>query len=142
MIVFGATNRPDSIDPALRWSGRFDREFYFPLPDISACKEILKIDKLSELTKGYGGIDLRALCTEAELYSIQGKYPQNYSTNEKLQDDPKKVKVIVKDLMKAIEKIIPSSVKSTSSGSAPLPEHLKCLVRDNMNEIIQKFWRL
>ncbi|KAG7666198.1 YTA7 [[Candida] subhashii] len=153
VIVIGATNRPDSIDPALRRPGRFDREFYFPLPDISARKEILKIhtrgwspelpevfvDKLAELTKGYGGADLRALCTEAALHSIQRKYPQIYSTNEKLQVDPKKVKVIAKDFMKAIEKIIPSSARSTSSGSAPLPEHLKPLLQDNMNEIIAKW---
>ncbi|CRK22594.1 hypothetical protein BN1708_017964, partial [Verticillium longisporum] len=34
VIVIGATNRPDNIDPALRRPGRFDREFYFPLPDV------------------------------------------------------------------------------------------------------------
>ncbi|KAK6462515.1 hypothetical protein DFJ63DRAFT_319338 [Scheffersomyces coipomensis] len=152
VIVIGATNRPDSIDPALRRPGRFDREFYFPLPDINARKEILKIqtrkwtpplqdtfvEKIAELTKGYGGADLRALCTEAALNSIQRKYPQIYQTNEKLQVHPAKVKIIAKDFMKAIEKIVPSSARSSSTGSAPLPDHLKPLLQDSLLEITTK----
>ncbi|KAK6456961.1 uncharacterized protein RJT20DRAFT_127066 [Scheffersomyces xylosifermentans] len=152
VIVIGATNRPDSIDPALRRPGRFDREFYFPLPDINSRKEILKIhtrkwtpplaepfvEKIAELTKGYGGADLRALCTEAALHSIQRKYPQIYRTNEKLEVHPSKVKVIAKDFMKSIEKIVPSSARSTSSGSAPLPDHLKPLLQGSLTEITAK----
>lgn len=152
VIVIGATNRPDSVDPALRRPGRFDREFYFPLPDINARSDILKIhtrkwspplpseflDKVAGLTKGYGGADLRALCTEAALNSIQRKYPQIYKTNDKLQVDPTKVKVIAKDFMQAIDKIIPSSARSTSSGSAPLPNHLKALLETSFEEITEK----
>ncbi|EGW31090.1 uncharacterized protein SPAPADRAFT_52267 [Spathaspora passalidarum NRRL Y-27907] len=152
VIVIGATNRPDSIDPALRRPGRFDREFYFPLPDIPARLEILQIhtrkwhpslpkvflEKLAELTKGYGGADLRALCTEAALNSIQRKYPQIYSSNDKLKINPSKVTVIAQDFMKAMEKIVPSSARSTSSGSAPLPEHLVPLLEDNFKEITSK----
>ena len=73
VIVIGATNRPDSIDPALRRPGRFDREFYFPLPDKASRKTIIDIHttgwvpglkenfkgELAGLTKGYGGADLR-----------------------------------------------------------------------------------
>lgn len=76
VIVIGATNRPDAIDPALRRPGRFDREFYFPLPNYDARLKILEImtkqwgnwkgeqgeeprKKLAKLTKGYGGADLR-----------------------------------------------------------------------------------
>ena len=72
----GATNRPDAIDPALRRPGRFDREFFFPLPNFDARLKILKIMtkkwdnwvglegdkarlKLAKLTKGYGGADLK-----------------------------------------------------------------------------------
>ncbi|CUM54410.1 uncharacterized protein AC631_04511 [Debaryomyces fabryi] len=152
VIVIGATNRPDSVDPALRRPGRFDREFYFPLPDINARKEILQIhtrkwtpplseeftNKVAELTKGYGGADLRALCTEAALNSIQRKYPQIYKTNDKLQVDPSKIKVVAKDFMRAIEKIVPSSARSTSSGSAPLPNHLKPLLEVPLAEITDK----
>lgn len=73
VIVIGATNRPDAVDPALRRPGRFDREFYFPLPDFDARRKIIQIntqswepplqevflDELADLTKGYGGADLR-----------------------------------------------------------------------------------
>lgn len=73
VIVIGATNRPDSVDPALRRPGRFDREFYFPLPNRDARRQIIGIntrawepqlpdamlDTLATLTKGYGGADLR-----------------------------------------------------------------------------------
>lgn len=73
VIVIGATNRPDSVDPALRRPGRFDREFYFPLPNKEARKKIISIntrkweppledaflDQLAMVTKGYGGADLR-----------------------------------------------------------------------------------
>lgn len=73
VIVIGATNRPDAIDPALRRPGRFDREFYFPLPNLEARRKIIDIhtegwnpplddgfrDELAKLTKGYGGADLR-----------------------------------------------------------------------------------
>ena len=71
--MIGATNRPDAIDPALRRPGRFDREFYFPLPNLEGRRKILDIhtngwnppieesfkDELANLTKGYGGADLR-----------------------------------------------------------------------------------
>ena len=76
VVVIGATNRPDAVDPALRRPGRFDREFYFPLPNLDARAKILSIqtrkwegwdteqsketvNKLAKLTKGYGGADLR-----------------------------------------------------------------------------------
>jgi SpoVK/Ycf46/Vps4 family AAA+-type ATPase len=76
VVVIGATNRPDAIDPALRRPGRFDREFYFPLPNRDARRVILDIhtkgwkpglssefkDELATLTKGYGGADMRVRC--------------------------------------------------------------------------------
>lgn len=152
VIVIGATNRPDSVDPALRRPGRFDREFYFPLPDINARKQILQIhtkkwtppllpifvDKIAALTKGYGGADLRALCTEAALNSIQRKYPQIYSSSEKLVVHPSKVHVVAKDFIRAVEKIIPSSARSTSTGSAPLPQRLQPLLQDSLDKITNR----
>lgn len=156
VIVIGATNRPDSVDPALRRPGRFDREFYFPLPDLNSRKEILRIhtrkwapppsdefiDQVAALTKGYGGADLRALCTEAALNSIQRKYPQIYKSNDKLEVDPTKVKVVARDFMLAIEKIIPSSARSTSSTSAPLPDHLRPLLQSAYEETTHKLGEL
>ncbi|QRG40559.1 hypothetical protein FDK38_005038 [Candidozyma auris] len=156
VIVIGATNRPDSVDPALRRPGRFDREFYFPLPDLDARKQILSIhtrkwdpplspvflDKIAGLTKGYGGADLRALCTEAALNSIQRKYPQIYRSSDKLKVDPTKVKVIAKDFMRAIERIVPSSARSTSTGSSPLPERLQPLLQGSLEQIVEKLTTL
>lgn len=147
VIVIGATNRPDNIDPALRRPGRFDREFYFPLPDVEARKSILNIhtqdwgiddafkNSLAHITKGYGGADLRALCTEAALNAIQRTYPQIYSSNDKLIVDPDKIKITAKDFMLSVKKMIPSSERSTSSGAAPLPKAVEPLLRDQLKDI-------
>ncbi|KAF5234406.1 hypothetical protein FAUST_7646 [Fusarium austroamericanum] len=144
VIVIGATNRPDNIDPALRRPGRFDREFYFPLPDIEGRKSILNIhtadwglsnqfkDSLAENTKGYGGADLRALCTEAALNAIQRTYPQIYASKEKLVVDPEKIGVHATDFMLSIKKLIPSSERSATSGAKPLPKSIEPLLRDQL----------
>lgn len=143
VVVIGATNRPDSVDPALRRPGRFDREFYFPLPSREARRAILDIhtkgwnppldptvkDELAELTKGYGGADLRALCTEAALNAVQRRYPQIYKSQEKLLIDPKTIEVIPKDFMISLKKMVPSSERSASSGASPLPESVEPLLR-------------
>ncbi|RMZ83452.1 hypothetical protein DV737_g1579, partial [Chaetothyriales sp. CBS 132003] len=149
VIVIGATNRPDSIDPALRRPGRFDREFYFPLPNTEARRAIIDIhtrgwvpplaatvkDQLARLTKGYGGADLRALCTEAALNAVQRQYPQIYGSNEKLLIDPATIQVTPKDFMISIKKIVPSSERSASSGAASLPEAMEPLLRKSFAEI-------
>jgi ATPase family AAA domain-containing protein 2 len=149
VIVIGATNRPDSIDPALRRPGRFDREFYFPLPNKDGRRAILDIhtkgwnpplpnpikDELAELTKGYGGADLRALCTESALNAVQRRYPQIYKSSQKLLIDPKTIEVTPKDFMISIKKIIPSSERSTSSGATPLPKTVEPLLRNRFTEI-------
>ncbi|KAL8842676.1 MAG: hypothetical protein Q9170_000451 [Blastenia crenularia] len=149
VIIIGATNRPDSVDPALRRPGRFDREFYFPLPNIEARRTILDIhtkgwdpplapslmDELATLTKGYGGADLRALCTEAALNAVQRRYPQIYRSNEKLQIDPASINVVAKDFMISVKKLVPSSERSASSGATPLPSHIESLLRLPLAEI-------
>ncbi|THH17583.1 hypothetical protein EW146_g3256 [Bondarzewia mesenterica] len=120
VVVIGATNRPDAVDPALRRPGRFDREFYFPLPGIEAREKILKImtrkwdgwegekgednvTGLAKLTKGYGGADLRALCTEAALNAVQRRYPQIYKSNERLLLKPETIGVELRDFMISIK---------------------------------------
>ncbi|KAI0166180.1 AAA-domain-containing protein [Xylariaceae sp. FL1272] len=150
VIVIGATNRPDNIDPALRRPGRFDREFYFPLPDVDARKAILDIHtkdwgvsdsfkmSLAKDTKGYGGADLRALCTEAALNSIQRTYPQIYTSKEKLLVDPEKVNVQTRDFTIAKQKIIPSSERSSASGAAPIPKDVEPLLRHQFKSIIER----
>ena len=89
VIVIGATNRIDSIDPALRRPGRFDREILFPLPGADARRHIIKIhtakweqqpeeafcNSLALQTNGFCGADLKALCTEAVLNSLRRTFP-------------------------------------------------------------------
>lgn len=156
VIVIGATNRPDSVDPALRRPGRFDREFYFPLPDAVGRRAIIDIhtkgwqpalkpeikDQLAELTKGYGGADLRALCTEAALNAVQGTYPQIYTSEKKLLIDPKSIKVLAKDFMISVNKIVPSSQRTATSKAAPLPKSIEPLLRKPLKELQERIDQL
>eukprot|EP00906_Rhabdomonas_costata_P002091 RCo003297 len=86
VIVIGATNRPNTIDPALRRFGRFDREIDIGIPDEIGRLEILRIhtknmkldpdvdlDAVAKDTHGYVGADLAALCTEAAMQTIREK---------------------------------------------------------------------
>ncbi|NXG89876.1 NVL protein, partial [Stercorarius parasiticus] len=83
VLVIGATNRPDSLDPALRRAGRFDREICLGIPDEAAREKILRtlcrklklpesfeFHHLARLTPGYVGADLMALCREAAMCTV------------------------------------------------------------------------
>ncbi|NWX83623.1 NVL protein, partial [Nothoprocta pentlandii] len=83
VLVIGATNRPDSLDPALRRAGRFDREICLGIPDEAAREKILKtlcrklklpesfeFRHLAHMTPGYVGADLMALCREAAMCTV------------------------------------------------------------------------
>ncbi|NXD98851.1 NVL protein, partial [Chaetorhynchus papuensis] len=83
VLVIGATNRPDSLDPALRRAGRFDREICLGIPDEGAREKILRtlcrklklpesfeFRHLARLTPGYVGADLMALCREAAMCTV------------------------------------------------------------------------
>ncbi|NPA85890.1 MAG: AAA family ATPase [bacterium] len=84
VIVIGATNRPDALDPALRRPGRFDVEIEIPVPNRRARLEILKVhtrntplaadvnlEELADKTHGFTGADIAALVKEAALYAIR-----------------------------------------------------------------------
>ncbi|RKP17852.1 AAA ATPase [Rozella allomycis CSF55] len=86
VVVIGATNRPNSIDPALRRFGRFDREIDIGVPDATGRLEILRIhtknmkladdvdlEKLAAETHGYVGADMASLCSEAAMQQIREK---------------------------------------------------------------------
>lgn len=86
IVVIGATNRPNSIDPALRRFGRFDREIDIGIPDATGRLEILRIhtknmkldddvdlESIAAETHGYVGSDVAQLCTEAALQCIREK---------------------------------------------------------------------
>lgn len=89
VVVIGATNRPNAIDPALRRPGRFDREIEIGVPDRKARLEILqihtrgmplaedvKLEKFADLTHGFVGADLAALTREAAMNSIRRVLPE------------------------------------------------------------------
>ena len=84
VVIIGATNRIDAIDPALRRPGRFDREIEISPPNKDARKEILQIhtrsmplagdvnlEELAEITHGFVGADLAALCKEAAMHALR-----------------------------------------------------------------------
>nr|XP_061794545.1 nuclear valosin-containing protein-like [Nerophis lumbriciformis] len=107
VLVIGATNRPDSLDPALRRAGRFDREICLGIPDETSRFRILKTlcrnlkmpedfdyRKLARLTPGYVGADLMALCREAAMHAVNrvllvGHQPQKSKTSILNNDLPK-----------------------------------------------------
>lgn len=89
VIVIGATNRPDAVDPALRRPGRFDREIYFPLPSFKDRESILSLHTqkwpkpiagsllkwVAKQTVGFAGADLQALCTQAAIFGLRRSFP-------------------------------------------------------------------
>ena len=125
VIVLGATNRPDSVDPALRRPGRFDREFEISVPNEDGRLEILEIhtrgmpigedidlkDLSSEL-HGYTGADIKSLCREAALKSIRRYLPEIDLETEKI---PSKVlqamKIKLIDFYDAMHEVIPTAMR-------------------------------
>ena len=123
IIVIGATNRIENIDPALRRPGRFDRELRFGLPTRDSRKDILNlhtktwtppieptlIEFLADKSIGYSGADLKGLCAEAALNALKRRYPQVYQTNQKLALDFDQIKIDERDFDKAMETLVPST---------------------------------
>jgi transitional endoplasmic reticulum ATPase len=88
VIVIGATNLPEMVDPALRRPGRFDREIAIGIPDRAGRRQILGIhsrrmprsadvdlDELADMTQGYVGADLAVLCKEAGMVALRRLLP-------------------------------------------------------------------
>ncbi|KAF9569579.1 ATPase AAA domain-containing protein 2B [Mortierella alpina] len=156
VIVIGATNRIDAIDPALRRPGRFDREFYFPLPNEAARRAIIDINtngwvpaldegfknELARITTRYCGADIKALCTEAALKAIRRRYPQIYESNEKLQIDASTIVVEEIDLLKSAKSLTPASYRVTGATASPLPLNIAPLLKDQFSDICKAVDRL
>ncbi|KAJ3210719.1 hypothetical protein HK099_008187 [Clydaea vesicula] len=154
VIVIGATNRIDAIDPALRRPGRFDREFYFGIPSLHARKKIIEIatttwnpqlpksliQDIAKKTTGYCGADIKALCTEAVLTAIRRTYPEIYENyDKKYIIDASNIAVSRNDFNESMKKLIPSTKRSGSLNSMcwfPLPPELKPLLSQKIKEII------
>ncbi|KAK9880444.1 hypothetical protein WA026_011690 [Henosepilachna vigintioctopunctata] len=127
VVVIGATNRLDALDPALRRPGRFDKELYFSMPSTEARKEILQVhtktwkhqpsenllNHLANVTAGCCGADLQALCTEAVLCCTKRLYPNidKIDGSLRVKIDPNKIQVEECDFMNARLNVIPSSQK-------------------------------
>lgn len=125
VIVIGATNRPNALDPALRRPGRFDREIEIGIPDRNARREILQIhtrgmplsedvdlDRLAEITKGYTGADLAALCREAAMKAIRRILPSIDFSEERIPPEIlDKLVVTMKDFLDAFKEITPTALR-------------------------------
>jgi transitional endoplasmic reticulum ATPase len=124
VVVIGATNRLDMVDPALLRPGRFDKLLNVPVPDLEARKEILNIhlknkpltkdvsaDQLAEKTEGYSGADLAALCNTASMLVIKEHIAKS-KTIEKAKEKLKGLKISMKDFEKTLEKMKTSSIQS------------------------------
>jgi len=127
VIVIAATNIPNAIDPALRRPGRFDREIEIGVPDKNGRKEILQIhtrgmpltkdvdlDKIAEITYGYVGADLAALCKESAMHALKRVLPQ-FSEIKEGEPLPKeileKLKVAQQDFLYALKIVEPSAMR-------------------------------
>ena len=124
VVVIGATNRPDAIDEALRRPGRFDREIEIGVPDKDERKEILEVhtrnmplaedvdlDELTEVTHGFVGADLEALCKEAAMRVLRRVLPEVQTDKEVPQEVLEKMVLNKKDFKDALKEIQPSALR-------------------------------
>jgi len=125
VIVIGATNRIEAIDPALRRPGRFDREIRIGVPDRNGRKEILLIhtrrmplaedvnlDELAEITHGFVGADIAALTREAAMNALRRFLPQIDLEKEVIPAEVlEKIKVTREDFANALKTIQPSALR-------------------------------
>src|SRR5207245_983688 len=125
VVVIAATNRPDSLDPAIRRPGRFDREIEIGIPDEKGRKEILDshnrgmpidakvdLDKIAKVSHGFVGADLEILAKEAAMRSLRKILPdldleEKKNTNEILQ----KIIITNEDFKEALKEVRPSALR-------------------------------
>lgn len=125
VIVIGATNRPNALDPALRRPGRFDREVEIGVPDKHARHEILQIHtrgmpltkdvdlkKLADRTHGYTGADLAALGRETAMKALRRYLPEINLEEERVPPSVlEKMEVRMEDFMNAFKEITPTAMR-------------------------------
>ena len=125
VVVIGATNRPDSLDPALRRPGRFDREIEIGVPDSDERREVLEIhtrnmpieedvdlNKLANTTHGFVGADLESLCKEAAMRVVRRILPEIKTDDDEIPEDVLKKIIVTKDDFKsALKEIQPSALR-------------------------------
>ncbi len=125
IIVIGATNRPNAIDPALRRPGRFDREIEIGVPDKMGRYEILQIHtrtmplasdvdlhRLSDVCHGYTGADISSLCREGAMKALRRYLPEINLEEERIPTGIlEKMEVNVEDFMNAYREITPTAMR-------------------------------
>ena len=126
VIVIGTTNRLDSVDPATRRPGRFDREIFFGPPDSAGRLEVLRIhsramplsedafdylDELAQLLHGFVGADLMELCREAGLSALRRKFGHGTDYSSFPQAALQDLTVAKEDFEHAMGKISPSAMR-------------------------------
>ncbi|HLD63260.1 MAG TPA: CDC48 family AAA ATPase [Candidatus Norongarragalinales archaeon] len=125
VVIIGATNRPNSLDPALRRPGRFDREIEIGAPDKKGRKEILQIhtrgmplkedvslDELASQTHGFVGADLQSLVKEAAMKALRRMLPKiNLEDEEIPQKILEEIRVEKADFNNALREVRPSALR-------------------------------
>ena len=125
VIVLGATNRPDSVDPALRRPGRFDREFEISVPNEDGRLDILLIHTrgmpvsdeidLKDLAAdlhGYTGADIKSLCREAAMKSIRRYLPEIDLETEKIPSNVlQSMQIKLVDFYDAMHEVVPTAMR-------------------------------
>jgi len=125
VIVIGATNIPNTIDPALRRPGRFDREISIPIPDKNGRLEILEIhtrgmplaqdvslQKLAEITHGFVGADLEALAREAAMSALRKILPKiDFELSDIPYETLLKLEITMDNFFEAMKEIEPSAIR-------------------------------
>ena len=125
VIVIGATNRPNAIDPALRRPGRFDREIEIGVPDKAGRYEALQIHtrnmplgenmdlkRLADVTHGYTGADIASLCREAAMKALRRYIPEINLEKERIAPEIlEKMVVKMEDFMSAYREITPTAMR-------------------------------
>ncbi|XP_046875048.1 ATPase family AAA domain-containing protein 2-like isoform X1 [Hypomesus transpacificus] len=156
VVVIGATNRLDAIDPALRRPGRFDREFLFGLPDRESRRDILKIhthqwcpapsdtflEELADKCVGYCGADIKAVCAEAALCALRRRYPQIYASSQKLLLDVSSISVSATDFLAAMAKTVAASQRAVSSPAKALAPALAPLLGSELTALLDGLQKL
>jgi transitional endoplasmic reticulum ATPase len=125
VIVIGATNIPNTIDPALRRPGRFDREISIPIPDKNGRLEILEIhtrgmplakdvdlERLAEITHGFVGADLEALAREAAMSALRKILPKiDFELSDIPYETLLKLEITMDNFLEAMKEIEPSAIR-------------------------------
>jgi transitional endoplasmic reticulum ATPase len=125
VIVIGATNIPNTIDPALRRPGRFDREISIPIPDKNGRLEILEIhtrgmplakdvelERLAEITHGFVGADLEALAREAAMSALRKILPKiDFELSDIPYETLLKLEITMDNFLEALKEIEPSAIR-------------------------------